>query len=445
MGGNLSNYNFGGGGVNLVKDPLQLGDSEATQLQNAELVPDEASGGHGALTMRGGLVALNASALAGSVLGMFGWALKTTYTRTIYAGKMTEDANSFMTSTNGTTWIDHLTAEDIVGQDKFADESNSLDARRMVAFQSALLYAGDDYTKGTDNPFVVIWDGTTGLTVATVPPGPSGNGSPPFAIVDMLVANGKVYVAVHDQGGAAPNLAGRVLALDLTTGSLKQVASGFGAGTGEMAGGAPACLAWYQDQLWVGLNTGNTTDAIGKIVRAYPDIDTTWTSDVANLRQSIATLAVFKGDLYAGTRSSVSAGATITKRSATTGTWATQVTSASGAGGSGHYAHLLIDGADAAYCVEYFSGVTDVVHILRSTDGTTWSTDRDVDSVDGVDATNPQLPGGGLIFDSAVYYVFRATGAALTDGFIMRRASGSWTKVATDNFGGPIGVLVVRS
>ena len=69
MGGQVNNYNFGGDGVNIVKDPLQMADGEASQLQNAELVSDQARGGQGSLSKRGGLIALT-SALAGSILGM---------------------------------------------------------------------------------------------------------------------------------------------------------------------------------------------------------------------------------------------------------------------------------------------------------------------------------------------------------------------------------------
>jgi hypothetical protein len=195
------------------------------------------------------------------------------------------------------------------------------------------------------------------------------------------------------------------------------------------------------NQLWVGLNGESTTDGIGKIVRCYPDVDTSWTTDVSNLRSHITSLVAFKGDLYATTRSSVSAGATITKRSVTAGTWATQVTSGGGAGGTGHYAHLIVY-SSALYAVEYHS-TTPIIHIVTSTDGASWSTSRDVDSVDGGVAGN--LPGGSVLFGSDLYVSFRSLSVSATDGFIMRRASGSWTKVLTDNIGGPMAVLTETS
>lgn len=444
MGDPIKNYSFGVDGVNIVSDPLKLKDSEATQLQNAELLADEATGGKFALKMRGGLAALNSSALAGSVLGMFGWPLRTTVTKTVYAARQTESANTFRTSTDGSTWANSATAAAPVAEAKYADESNQRAARRAATFRSFIVYPGDTYTQDTDDPILVFFDGTNSVTALAVKYGPSGNTAPPFVITDILVANGTIYLAVHEPGGSGANVAGRVLSLDIDTGRVKQIANSFGNGTGEVTGGAPNCLAFYQNQLWVGLNSNSTTDANGKIVRCYPGIDTTWTTDVSNLRQSISSLMPFKGNLYAGTYSSTSAGATITERTATAGTWTTRATSGGGAGGTGHYASLTVYGG-ALYAVEYHS-TTPIIHIVTSTDGSSWSTSRDVDSVDGGVAGN--LPGGmcddGNI-DDQLFVVFRSTTAGGTDGFIMRFAGGTWTKIDTGNFGGPIAVLIRRS
>ena len=64
-------YAPGIGGVQLVKNRLQLDDTEVTSAQNAEVIYDEDLGGDGAISKRGGLRLLNTGALAGSVLGMF--------------------------------------------------------------------------------------------------------------------------------------------------------------------------------------------------------------------------------------------------------------------------------------------------------------------------------------------------------------------------------------
>ena len=456
MGDILRVQTFGVGGVNLSIDPLKMQDSEATQLQNAEVIPDVNTGGMGALRQRGGLAALNGSAMSGLVIGIQGWPLKTTYTRTLYASLQSLDNDStagttWRTTTNGTSWSDTSSPSDTAATDaKYQDEGDNRDARRMVAFRNYILFPGNSYTQDTDDPEITLWDGSNMYVVVPVRPGPSGNGSPAFAITDMLVANGKIYLAVHEPGGTAPDNAGRVLSLSLDTGKLSQIATGF-APSGAVpteTGGAPSCLAFYQGQLYVGLNHENTTDAVGHVYKCFPDIATDWTTDVATLSGSVSSLNVFKGKLYAGTQSSVSSAAKIYERSPTAGTWSAVFTG-SGAAQNAFVGSLHVyDGA--LYAVEYDEGGdTDVgiIHIKRSTDGTSWATDRDVDSDDsGVDGN---IPGQMVTFNngttSDLYVMFQSTSVTATDGFIMRRSGGTWTKVDTDNFGRCMSVLVQRS
>jgi hypothetical protein len=440
MGDTIKNYEFGLGGVNIVTDPLKLAPNEATQLQNAEVRQDADAAGAAALVMRGGLAALNGSAMSGSVLGGIGWPLKTTYSRTLYAARGTEDSNTFRTSTNGTSWSDSSSASAAAAIDKYTDQGNERDARRMVSFRTFLLYPGNGYTQDTDNPIVVLWDGTTAVTVTGIPKGPSGVTNPPFAVVDMLVAEGFLYLAIHEPDGATEEN-GRVLRLSLDTGTLRQVGNSFGGTSPEISGGHPSCMTFYKGQLFVGLNGNNTTDGVGKIVRCFPGVDTSWTTDVSNLSGHVSSLVVFKGKVYAGTHSSVSSAEKIYERSPTAGTWAAVFTGV-GAAGTGHCAHGIVY-SSALYFAQYHS-TAPTIHIKRSTDGTSWATDRDVDTTDSGVAGN--LPGGACVGpNSDLFYVFRSTTTTATDGFILRRASGSWTKVDTDNLLGPINVLVQRS
>jgi hypothetical protein len=443
MGDPIKNYGFGVDGVNLVSDPLKLKDSEATQLQNAELLDDEATGGRSALKQRGGFAALNGSAMSGSVLGGTGWPLRTTYTRTLYAARLTEDSNTWRTSTNGTSWTDTATPAAAAALAKYADENNARDARRMAAFRTYLLYPGNGYTQDTDPPIVVLWDGTASVTVCALPaPGAISNSSaaPIFAIVDMLVAEGTLYIATHEPGGSSTHNCGQVLSLDLDSGVLRQVATAFSGTSPEVDGGAPSCLAFYKGQLFVGLNGEATTDGIGKIVRCFPDVDTTWTTDVSNLSGHISSLAVFKGKLYAGTQSSAASAEKIYERSPTAGTWSAVFTGV-GAGANAQCASLFVH-SDSLYAVQYHE-TAPTIHIKVSTDGSSWSTSRDCDASDGAVAGN--TPGQMATLSSKLYIVFRATAAGNADGFIMQLSSGTWTKVDTDNYGGPIAVLVQRS
>lgn len=438
-------YSVGAGGVNLVKHPLRLADDELTKGQNAEFVLDSSNGGLGTLGKRGGLVVLNADAMAGSILGLFGVTLKSTYTRTLLAARGTQDANTFIGTTNGTTWVDTPTPLAAADIDKYTDNDSDRDARRMVSFRNFILYPGNIYVQDTDPPEINVWDGILGQRIVEIDAAHEDPGNEAFAITDMLVANGKIYFAIHDAGaGAAPNLQGRVMSLDLESGAVSQVANAFGARTQDMPGGYPSALAFYRNQLFVGLNGGTTTDGIGKIVRCFPTLDTVWTADVINLRNHISSLAVFEGDLYAGTRSSVSAGATISRRSALTATWATVATSGGGAAGEGHYASITvqnINNTQTAFAVEYWSGATDIVHIVTSVDGITWTTSRDVDANDSM-SDPPQTPGSMAVFNNALYVVFRANTVSAADGFIMQLSGGTWTKVLTDNLSGQLAVLL---
>jgi hypothetical protein len=447
MASQFSNYGFGKDGVNLVKNPLHLGDGEATQLQNAELRLDAAAVGEGAIGKRGGLAALNAGALSSTVLGMIGLNLKTGYTRTLYVGLGTAAANTFRKTTNGTVFTNTSSPLVAAVPSKFADAGGSRDARRIAAFRNFIVYPYNTYTVGTDNPIFAIWDGTDALQLTSIPVGPSATASTPaYAIVDMLTANGKIYFAIHDPGGAGANLAGRVMSLNLETGVVKQVATSFGNGTGETTGGYPCCLCWYQDQLWAGLQTNTTTDGIGKIVRCYPDVDADWTSDVSTLSGLPCSLAVYKGDLYAGVQSSVASNCKVYKRPATTRTWAASFTSAAGTSGNAFCTSLIVYGTDL-YAAEYFSGGTDVLHI-KKWDGSSWTTDRDVDASDGVDATNPQMPGNSCLLGDDLFWAIRTVNesASATDGYVLRKSAGTWSKVdAAINCNGMLAVLVERS
>lgn len=441
MGSKIDVFNLAGGGVQLVKGPLHLADNEVSQAQNAEIVSDQNTGGEGVLSKRGGLTALNGSALAGSILGIQGVGLATTYTRTLLISKGTEDSTTWVTTTDAVTLANNTTITRAANFDKFTDENNARNARRLSSFRNYVVFPGNEYTQDTDKPNFVLWNGTTAQEIAEVVIGPSSNGSVPYAITDMLTADGKIFFAVHDPDGTAPNNSGRVMSLNLESGVIAQVAAPFGGATGEETGGIPSCMAWHLGQLFVGLNGEATTDGIGKVVRCRPDIDTTWTDDVTNLSGYPCSMAVFLGNLYVGTMSSTSTGAKIYKRTASTNAYTAVVTSSGGAAGSGHYASLTVYN-DSLYAVEYHS-TTPIIHIVTSSDGASWSTSRDVDANDG--GVAGLLPGNGLEFSDDLLFVFRSSTASANDGFIMKRSSGTWSKLATDNYSGYLGTIVVRS
>src|SRR3990167_3596283 len=190
-------HNLAGGGVNLVKGLLHLAENEVTQAQNAEIISDGSDEGEGVLSKRGGLAVLNSSALAGSILGMQGINLATTYTRTLLIGKGTEDSTPWVTSTDGSTLSNNTSITRAANFDKYADENNARDARRPTAFRNYVLFPSNGYTQDTDRPIITLWDGSSAQDVASIVTGPSAN-AVAFVITDMLAANGKIYIAVHD-------------------------------------------------------------------------------------------------------------------------------------------------------------------------------------------------------------------------------------------------------
>lgn len=441
MSGKLNVFKLGQGGVNLVKDSLHLSDDELTQAQNAEIQSDVNTGGEGALAKRGGLAVLNSTPLSGTVYGMHGLPVLTTYTRTLYAARGSATSSTFATTTNGTSFSTTTTPLAACIQTNWSDENSARCAHRCATFKNLVIYPGNNYTKNTDNPEIALWDGTTGTLVSRIPLGPSSNGNPAYSITDMLVANGKVYLGIHDPGGTGANIAGRVLQYDPITGKISQVLNAFGPGTGEVTGGCPSALCWYQNQLYVGLNGSATTDAIGKIVRAYPDVDTTWTTDVSNLVSHISSMAVFLGDLYVGTQASVATAMKIYKRSATAGTYAAVYTGV-GAAASGVMGNLIVYGS-ALYASEYHTTAPTIL-IKKSTDGAAWSSDRDIVVTDG--GVSGNIPTNALLYGADLFYTFRATTAGGTDGFIDRLSGGSWSKVsAAANYNGQLVQLVARA
>jgi hypothetical protein len=443
MAGNLSNYDFGGGGVNIVKNPLELADNEATQLQNAELVPDEAKGGEGSLSKRGGLLALT-TALAGSVLGMIALPLQTTYTRTLYVFKGSANSDTAYKTTDGVTWTAVATPLAAARwQDKYhalAGQSSLVNCyHRAVSYKQVVLYAGDSYTVDTTAPPVVAFDGMSGYELFRIPQG-SNSTLTPTVITDMLAANGKVYFCVAERAATGAFHGGRVLCYDPRIAKVYQIANAIGTQSGEVTGqNNPTCLAWYQGQLFCGLHATNSGSAdVGKVIRCYPDIDTSWTTDVSNLNGKPDCLLEFKGNLYCGTSISDGVG-TISKRTASTGAW-TDVESLNQA-----HCLQLINYSDTLYYIRYVDDAADSIVIRKSSDGTTWSTDRDVY---GTDASSTLIkPVGSMVYGGDLYFAFEpiTSSDTGTGGFVLQLHNGTWSKVLTANIAGPFVTLVERS
>lgn len=450
MGGHIAIYGFGGGGVNLVKDPLELDDAEATQLQNAELIPDESKGGEGSLSKRGGLQALT-SALAGSILGMVALPLQTTYVRELYVafGDLATGTRTWKKTTDGTTFSDTTLPLLHATDEKFKTFSSGNAAmeycqRRPVSWRNTIIYNGDSYVEGTANPPLVAFsDGVAGYTWTSIPAGSnSTTGAPPAVITDMIVANGVIYIAVIDPAYSGTHK-GRVLKLDPRTGVLQQVANAFGPGTGEQAGGAPIALCWFNGQLWAGLHNGNDGSSSGYVCRCYPGADSVWTQDTAALDGFPMGLVGFKGNLYVAMQGNKST-AGIAKRTTSTGAWANVDTFASGADG---VAGALVVYSDTLYYTRYDNAGNHKCLIRKSSDGASWSTDLDIETTYTKTAgTDWFEPVHAMVFGSDLFVSFRASDHDDANGQLLKLSGGSWSRALTDvNMQGGMAQLVTRS
>lgn len=448
--GDFTNYNFGGEGVNLVKDPLQLADAEATLLQNVELVPDQEVGGEGALSKRGGLQPLNSTVLAGSVLGMVSLPLQTTFTRTLYALNNGQSSFTAYKTTDGTTWTGTALPNQGLLETQ-ADDSNAVffGGRRLISARGQILYPGTDYTVLTSFPPVTFFNGTDAGVLTRIPTSSAG-ANEPYGIVDMLLANGKAYIIVaEDATSGGVNSGGAVYELNLDSGYMKLVANAFGTGTNQKSGGTPNCLAWYQGRLWVGQGAFSTADGVaaGQLSSCYPDIDTTWTSEGSTFQGVPISLAEYKGDLFVGCylESLTDNFSGVKRRASATGTITTSYTGSTS--GGAHTTSLTVFNGEL-YGFEFHSSGTDILHIKKY-DNSSWVTDLDVDSVHSaeVETPDPQYPGNMLEFGSKLYVVVRSLGGATQNGFILERTTGgTWTRV-TDNkgFTGGLVTLVERT
>jgi hypothetical protein len=123
-----------------------------------------------------------------------------------------------------------------------------------------------------------------------------------------------------------------------------------------------------------------------------------------------------------------------------------------GTAGGAHFGMLIVY-ENELYAVEYFSTASDVLHIKKSSDGSSWSTDADLDASFGglyTATVEPMAMGNAVIYNGDLYMSFRSRGdtgleASYQDGIIMRKSGGTWTKVYTGNVQGPMAVLLERS
>jgi hypothetical protein len=234
-----------------------------------------------------------------------------------------------------------------------------------VVFRNHIIYAGDDYTLGTDQPTIRIFDGLADRLMARIPN--TAAAAIPKAIMSMLLIDGIIYLTTYDSGTTSADYAGRVFAFDPLSTTLTQLGSGFSGGE------LPYALAWHMNRLWLGTNKGDGSAA--KIYYFRPNIDTVWTQDYTLATSTVGgacSLCSYKGRLFVGTDNAAGSFSKILVRSAA-GAYSTSDT---GAGGTARvnnaFLHMIVFG-DNLYAT-YYNPDTTAVAYIRKFDNTSWST-----------------------------------------------------------------------
>jgi hypothetical protein len=426
--GKINLFNFGDLGVDIVKSPLHIPDGAWQLAQNAEFC---LQGGQGGVKARGGMAKINTIALAGTVqaaaVAPFGYPS----TIKLMVGLNTGETNAWDESPDGTSFsgLSPSTLERAAGIDKSPAVLGLgvLSAgQRCASFNNRFYYPGDNYvlypTVGATAPPYVVWTGSAYSELFRVPDNPTATaGSKPYWISESLQYNNLIYFGVYDPGGVAPDHKGRVLQFDPVNGTLTQIGNRFGQGTGESTKGFPMCLATYLGQLWVG-TYGIAGNNQGRVYRINPGFDETWTVDLtATLHNGYYMgLCQYNGKLYAGTDAD-SSGTAIVQQRTSTGTWSTSLSAP--ASNVSYFSGLIVYNG-LLFCCWYKSAAGSV--LIKSFDGTTWSTDLDVA---GTYAAKP--PGLPFVYRGNLYWPFLGseTSPSNTTGFLLKRTTaGSWSR-----------------
>lgn len=299
-------------------------------------------------------------------------------------------------------------------------------------YNNHLIYPATGYTVNTHYPPIRVFDGLTDHELCRLPPTTAGG--VPQAVMSMIAANGTIYLSTFDSGTSSATWLGRVFSLDLDSGVLAILGSVFAAGE------LPYALAWHQGRLWCGTNNGIGT--VGKVYSYRPGIDTAWSQDHATSVESaggVTSMLDYQGKLYVGTdNAGGSRGKVLVRDSA-----GAYTTSDTGTGGTATinngYLSMAVFGSNLY--ASYWNPDTPAVALIRTFDGSTWST-----VYTGTSGTI--RPFIALFVDNGVLYA--AGGGNLLSAAILTTSNGtSWTDVsgqlpeATETLLPMVGTVVV--
>jgi hypothetical protein len=181
-----------------------------------------------------------------------------------------------------------------------------------------MIYAGNDYTVGTGQPTIRIFDGLSDRLLTTIP---DVAGVKATAIMSMLAVSGIIYLTTLDSGTSAADYAGRVFKFDPITLSLEQLGSQF---TG---GECPYSLCWHMNRLFLGTN--KASGAVAKVYWIRPGIETAFTLDRTLSTDSVGgvlSMVSFQGSLFVGSTTTAAMGTNKILQRDSLGAWTTSYT-----------------------------------------------------------------------------------------------------------------------
>lgn len=362
-------FGLGTGGVQLVKSPLHMDDSEVIQAQNAEPYRDRGQAGVRkrpafrpinavATSAIAGLLGVElASAGAGNNLATDGVSNDISATGVkglILVARHTHPATQAWKYTNdgGATWATTTALAKNIG-----DNSHS-----MVLYKGRAFYAGELDSIGQ----ILCFDGQKEFEFTRIPFGPASDNVGGTAMNMVGMAMGLFYISLNN------GTTGRVYSVDPVTGAATQVG-----GTFVTADEIVVDVCAYEGRVWICTQNDNTKAA--HIYSIRPGVDTVWTTErtTADLGGTkflnYNSLAASVGQLYAATSAPAGFAARIEKRTAG-GTWSTELTAGSSAA-AGHYDKLVIwDGF--LYAQQGYS--TTVFDVIKQASVGTWAVDKDM-------------------------------------------------------------------
>lgn len=185
------------------------------------------------------------------------------------------------------------------------------------------------YTTGNGSGLgvnLIFTDGGLVADGSTAPSSASGaTASNTISVFDMITDGTSLYMSVLDVGGAGPTIYGRLLQFYPNTALWSQIGLSFPTASGN---GAAAALAFYGGALNYGTYTGSASANTSYILSTGSPLPaggvTAAHATAASL--SVASMAVFQGELFVGTQSLVAGTAALVLKRTPVDTWATTKT-----------------------------------------------------------------------------------------------------------------------